>query len=785
MANDDEDRKVSWSSWFAPGDVRRSSNQENEAKRSIPVASPSQAQDVSKLESNPLITFKHFVDDTFSALTSFSRSLEDTQAVREDGEHESDKWYKRWTGAENTRHLIQLQGEWITATRAHCELLGEPSDEARATARMLLLESARRNSHVSPSKITALFEDPASTYGDEYPRWLSVEWFKFSTDSPVNLEADPALAKYDTKWRHAFEDLLEAALDKPMSSRERIGYRGSVGPSSTWRGPGLDWMLSLQCRGILPPQLPTMYENSSVASELFAEEGLSQTMLGRWCQQHSSTSISNLWDRIRMDYDYDQLLDAIETPAPEDTAFVHRKLEALGIPHRPGKCVNAIGANTDESLLRQHTTQHATADESALAGGCPDELGRAVSEATKQSHEPHAELDIYEQMYNDWVEDSEDQTNESESQSFAARCPDELGRAVSDAARQEAARAFADEENGLVDDEAGAVTKPNSGSHALQDSQMQLMLLDQQNQKRLAMARAEAVDTENDLIDREASMSRIAWRRAEQKQIQQETDASARCPDELGRAVGDAARQEAARAFTDEENGLIEEESSRLFMARQSSAPEGQNRLSKEPMVQIKQRLIEQRLQQLRQELDNIDWHEDPFNEAEKFLALNGSASSKSDWLKEVERMIEKRETLQRNQDFVNEFYIDSLAEQLQALRDDHEELADELADALARLEHKSRLLEQNERQSSLAHPQKPTSAQADTSRPQVLSTLTTTETTRLPDGSVKTTVVLKRRFADGLEERQESTQTSFEEPQPTASNSGGKEPSRKGWFWS
>jgi hypothetical protein len=100
-------------------------------------------------------------------------------------------------------------------------------------------------------------------------------------------------------------------------------------------------------------------------------------------------------------------------------------------------------------------------------------------------------------------------------------------------------------------------------------------------------------------------------------------------------------------------------------------------------------------------------------------------------------------------------------------------------------LEHKSRLLEQNDRQSSLAHPQKPASAQADTSRPQVLSTLTTTETTRLPDGSVKTTVVLKRRFADGLEERQESTQTSFEEPQPIAPNSGGKEPSRKGWFWS
>lgn len=308
MANDDDERKTSWYSWFAPGDVRRTSNQGNEAKRSIPVASPSQTQDASKLESNPLITFKHFVDDTFSTLTSFSRSLENTQASREDGEHEFDKWYKRWTGAENTRHLVQLQGEWITATRSHCELLGEPSDEARAITRMLLLESARRNSHVSPSKITALFEDPASTYGDEHPRWLSVEWFKSSTDSPINLEADPALAKYDTKWRHAFEDLLEAALDKPMSSRERFGYRGSIGPTSTWRGPGLDWMLSLQCRGILPPQLPIMYSNASIASEVFAKEGSSATTLGRWCQQRFPTFASNTWERSQMDYDYSELL---------------------------------------------------------------------------------------------------------------------------------------------------------------------------------------------------------------------------------------------------------------------------------------------------------------------------------------------------------------------------------------------------------------------------------------------------------------------------------------------
>jgi len=697
MAKEDDDRKPSWSSWFAPGDVRQAPDHEHD-KRPTAVASPNQAQDTPQSESNPLITFKHFVDDTFSALTSSNKKLEDVLKARED---EFDKMYKMWTGAENTRHLVQIQDAWVTRTKADCESMGDPSDEARATARMILLESARRNSHVSPSKITALFEDPAAVRsgGDEYPPWLSVDWFRSSKDSPINLEADPALAKYDTKWRHAFEDLLEAALDKPISSRERIGYRGSIGPNSTWRGPGLDWMLSLQCRGILPPQLPTMYSNASVASEFFADVGMSHTVLGRWCQQHCRTSESNLWDNLQIDYEYDQLLTAIDTPAPEDTTFVYRKLEALGIPCQPATGGGAIGMNENESLARQRTAQHATTQESVSKGDCPDELGRAVSEATKSSHEPDTELDIYEQMYNDWLEDSEDQSNESDS--FGARCPDELGRAVGEAARQEAARAFADEENGLGEYDAESMAAGALGGsesdkhHALRDYQMQTKLPEQQNKKRLAIARAEALANEQDDL-----------RRAERQQLPQELDASAR-----GSAL----------------------------------------------------------------------------TELEETTALNGLAPSKSDVARAEGRGIERLRTLQRVQDSVNvdhKLYIEVLAAELQALRDEHEELAEDFADALERLENESRILEQKDPQPPFAHPQKPAPAHADTNRPQVLSTLTTTETTRLPDGSVKTTVVLKRRFAGGFEETQESTQTSFEDP-TAAPSSNGQDLSKKGWFWS
>ena len=121
------------------------------------------------------------------------------------------------------------------------------------------------------------------------------------------------------------------------------------------------------------------------------------------------------------------------------------------------------------------------------------------------------------------------------------------------------------------------------------------------------------------------------------------------------------------------------------------------------------------------------------------------------------------------------------LYEEIAALRNSHDDMVEELWKTRAQFEQqqKSHKLEQAKLSPALSQ----ASNQAGSDRPQILSTLTTTETMRLPDGSVKTTVVLKRRFANGLEETQESTQTSFEES--TASNSGGRELSKKGWFWS
>ncbi|MCJ1367434.1 hypothetical protein MMC16_006567 [Acarospora aff. strigata] len=91
-------------------------------------------------------------------------------------------------------------------------------------------------------------------------------------------------------------------------------------------------------------------------------------------------------------------------------------------------------------------------------------------------------------------------------------------------------------------------------------------------------------------------------------------------------------------------------------------------------------------------------------------------------------------------------------------------------------------------------------SSSRTTEGPSVISALTTTERKVLPDGSVHTKVVLKKRFADGREESSETVHTTHgaaqQLPQPSASprgrnidskTTGGDEQGnkKKGWFWS
>lgn len=82
-------------------------------------------------------------------------------------------------------------------------------------------------------------------------------------------------------------------------------------------------------------------------------------------------------------------------------------------------------------------------------------------------------------------------------------------------------------------------------------------------------------------------------------------------------------------------------------------------------------------------------------------------------------------------------------------------------------------------------------------SKPSLISTLTTTERTTLPDGSVRTKMVLKKRFADGREENTETTHTTkdlrptlimSEEADALKNGKAGEaetpKQKTKGWFW-
>ncbi|MCJ1304566.1 hypothetical protein MMC08_007379 [Hypocenomyce scalaris] len=101
-----------------------------------------------------------------------------------------------------------------------------------------------------------------------------------------------------------------------------------------------------------------------------------------------------------------------------------------------------------------------------------------------------------------------------------------------------------------------------------------------------------------------------------------------------------------------------------------------------------------------------------------------------------------------------------------------------------------------------LSQPQAFTFTHSNQTKPSIISTLTTTEKRTLPDGTVHTKVVLKKRFADGNEESSETVHTTRgSDPQHLAqtqqaasvrdelakksAHEAKDEKSQKGWFWS
>lgn len=313
----------------------------------------------SNRNSNFFVDFKDFIDASFSSLAESFRDLPGNiaelkakmQEEREARKKDQLARWKRWTGIEESPDYAQLRKERATP---------ETRNESITAALLLLEENRAKNKHVPAEKITALFQDPEfrprllhpdlssapmlspggacyyqadngynapSTaiwrFSEHQPRWLSINWFKSSPYSPISLEAHRDLGVHGAKWRAAFEDLLSASLGKSMQSQEQVGYRWPYNnPQSTYTGPGLDWMLSLVCRGILPMQYPLNFnikahEKRGVSPYVLTRlrqaesEGL---LVDTPCPKHVNGHVPGLCSRLG------ELLDEIATPAPQQTA---------------------------------------------------------------------------------------------------------------------------------------------------------------------------------------------------------------------------------------------------------------------------------------------------------------------------------------------------------------------------------------------------------------------------------------------------------------------------------
>lgn len=223
-------------------------------------------------------------------------------------------------------------------------------EELTIATRWMIEHAANGNSHVPIHKIAALYEDKESggglldqlaspllalggtwyfmpetgdtlptasnwsLLGHPTPRWLSVDWFKRSPYSPIRLEAHPDMQWEGKKWRAAFEDLMSAALDKPMTAQQHRDVDLM---------PGLHWMISLQDRCVLPPLLPRFYSDVMARREL---QGKSMGEIVTRCNTPWGVERSLPWlDSLSQDFvelrsafaTRETIDDALDTPATE------------------------------------------------------------------------------------------------------------------------------------------------------------------------------------------------------------------------------------------------------------------------------------------------------------------------------------------------------------------------------------------------------------------------------------------------------------------------------------
>ncbi|KAK5736335.1 hypothetical protein LTR17_007499 [Elasticomyces elasticus] len=640
---------------------------------------------------NLFVSFKNFIDSNLDSLADSFRKFPSNIAELRDKmeeererrkQEESDVW-KRWTGLDGSPDHFQLQRDRADPERRQ--------DVVDATL-MLLREARDRSATVAPEKIEALFRDDRLGALDAFAtpmlspggacyyqrdngynapstaifrssnashRWLSINWFKRSPYSPISLEQEADLEQPGGSWRGAFEDLIFVALDKPMESREQWGYRCPVASTqSTRNGPGLDWMLSLQCRGILPPQLPSYYNTARSRSLLLTDQFF----------EEQARSIFGTNDII-------QLAEEIATPAAPTIGLI------------------------------------------------PDYALSSVSDGTKKEH-------------------------------FRLRV------------------------GGLSSEEAWKAVLPfdpykvEKSNHALEDYQMQLMLLEQQNKRRLLQARQQQALMDGRADDAEESDTELA----RYEHLLALAEAQQAAQDQMWHSTGDRL----------EDINLADE-------ALEEAISQGDVRAARQCLAQW-HRLHGSVVDLVETYRDRSQYEDDQSLISEATL---NEALIEGSWM---HGFLKPRTTQDHGEDDeALEDRDDLVRRGVRAAGVGAETLlphpTDKLKDIVEGLEQQRAALSlhsETEKKAvcPLASPSATTVLGQDAPRKvDVLSSLTTTQTTRLADGTVTTKVVLKQRFADGREESKEKVHTyredTYEQQQVGGKNGEAEKKKAGGWFWS
>lgn len=282
-------------------------------------------------EENPFIAFRKFADEQFSALVSGFNAIPDLlNDVRLKAESQRSAWEQQSQEHSHRGSDTMTQqngGPWHSVFFEH----GAPkraSPEAREAARAVLLQSRNANLGVNPLRFLRLYSDASPGWGFDFDEpWLSVAWFRSSPYSPTNVEQDMHLHQYGSKWRAAFEDLMSAELDKEQ--RAHAAWTNKTNDQklySSWAQAPVDWMLGMQCRGILPPQLPSLYQTRDVQ----AIDSIFSTVIN----EGNIRSTKNPFHAFAVADDFERLAHAIGT-FDEDERAEQMRDQARGRNDQP------------------------------------------------------------------------------------------------------------------------------------------------------------------------------------------------------------------------------------------------------------------------------------------------------------------------------------------------------------------------------------------------------------------------------------------------------------------